>query len=195
MTTTPDIFIVESLDFDDEAEGRCEGQFLSHLLRLADRQVEYFYIRTFREFEEVLDKFEDSGYRYLHISAHGNHKELCLTLDRVDIKRLESTLAPLLEKKRVFFSACKLVSPNLAKALLKGSGCYSVIGPASEVSFDEAAIYWASFYYLMLRDEATGMKFDGLRKNVAKLSKLFGVKMRYFRSSKSAKEGFVEVGG
>jgi hypothetical protein len=63
------------------------------------------------------------------------------------------------------------------------------------VSFDEAAIFWASFYYLMLRDEATGMKFEGLQSNLAKLSKLFGVKMRYFRSSQSAKDGFAEVGG
>jgi hypothetical protein len=54
MPTTPDIFIIESLDFDDESEGRCEGQFLSHLLRVSGRNVRYFYIRTLKEFEALL---------------------------------------------------------------------------------------------------------------------------------------------
>jgi hypothetical protein len=193
MTTTPDLFIIESLNFDDEAEGRCEGKFLTHLLRLTERNVKYFYIRTLKEFEEVLEKFEDSNYRYLHISSHGNEKELCLTLDHVEIKNIGSLLAPYLEKRRVFFSACKLASPQLAAALLQRTGCYSVIGPASAIGFDEAAIFWASFYYLMLRDEATGMKFKNIQKNVANLSKLFDIEMRYFRCSESAKVGFVEV--
>jgi hypothetical protein len=117
MATTPDIFIIESLGFEDEEEHRCEGQFLSHLLRLADRKVEYFYIRTRKEFKEVLSRFESSGFRYLHISAHGNSKELCLTLDRMSVESLQEVLAPCLNKKRVFFSACKLVTPALAKSV------------------------------------------------------------------------------
>src|SRR5438445_3898064 len=46
MKTTPDVFIIESLRLDDEEKQHSEGSFISHILRLAERQVRYYYIRT-----------------------------------------------------------------------------------------------------------------------------------------------------
>ena len=45
MKTTPDVFIVQSLRFDDEEGQHSEGSFISHILRLAERRVQYYYIR------------------------------------------------------------------------------------------------------------------------------------------------------
>ncbi len=66
----PEVFIIESLHFDDENESRYEGSFLSQILHLGGKKPLYYYIRTKRELTEVLRIFKASGYRYLHFSYH-----------------------------------------------------------------------------------------------------------------------------
>jgi len=193
MITTPDVFIIESLRFDDEENGHLEGKFISHILNLADRKVRYYYIRTRAELEEVLDIFEDSGFRYLHFSCHADENGIALTLDELSIEEMGRALSPLLNKRRIFFSACEIATQKLASVLLKNTGCYSVIGPSKSVGFDEAALFWASLYHLMFKDDITVMKRKHLRCNIQKLSTIFDIGIRYFASSKQAKKGYVEV--
>ena len=193
MNTTPDVFIIESLRFDDEKRQHCEGSFISHILRLADRRVQYYYIRTRTELEAVLDRFEDSAFRYLHISCHADRKGIELTLDDLDVDKLGALLSPYLENKRVFFSACNLVTPKLARALLKKTGCFSVIGPANAIKFDEAALFWASLYHRMFRNDSMVMKREELQRSLRALTAVFDVNVRYFSASKSAKDGFKQV--
>lgn len=193
MKTTPDVFIIESLRFDDEEESRGEGKFLSHILRLSERRYKYYYIRTRSELEEVLDRFETSAFRYLHISCHANQNGIALTLDELSISELGAILQPYLEGRRVFFSACELATDRLARALLKGTGCYSVVAPSQTVNFDEAALFWASLYHLMFKGEKTVMKNADLAKNLEALSSVFGITVRYFTASREATRGFREV--
>ncbi|MBI2412869.1 MAG: hypothetical protein HYV24_06645 [Deltaproteobacteria bacterium] len=193
MKTKPRIFIIESLRFSDEKKDLFEGKILSQILKISRSEAEYVYIRTKKELEKVIDNFGDSGYRYLHFSCHGNSRGIGLTLDDLSFEELGEILAPCLDKRRVFFSSCKVMNEKLAEVLLKGTGCYSVIGPSESINFDRAAIYWASFYHLMLRDEAVSMKREKLKEHTATLQKLFSIHMRYFSTSKSAKNGFKEV--
>jgi hypothetical protein len=151
------------------------------------------YLRTKKELEKVVEHFRDSAYRYLHLSCHGNKNGIGLTLEGIRFDELGRMLAPFLENRRVFFSSCEVMNERLAKALLQNTGCYSVIGPSKSINFDRAGIYWASFYHLMLRDEAQSMKRDRLKETTASLQGLFGVHMRYFSASRSAENGFKEV--
>lgn len=191
--STPNVFIIESLKFEDEEAGYHEGHFISHILKLSGREVRYYYIRTKSELEEVLDKFEDSGFRYLHLSCHGNAKGMALTLDSLSIAEMGKLLRPVLDQRRVFLSACELVTPALAAQLLSGTACHSVIGPSEAIDVDEAALFWASVYHLMFRDDAQSMKRRDLRKSVGGAAELFGVSMRYFARSKSSEKGWKEV--
>lgn len=193
MKTIPRIFIVESLAFSDEKDDLFEGKVLSQILKISGSEAEYVYLRTKKELEKVIDHFENSGYRYLHFSCHGNSRGIGLTLDNLSFEELGEMLAPCLDKRRVFFSSCQVMNNKLAEALLKDTGCYSVIGPSKSINFDRAAIYWASFYHLMLRDEAVSMKRGKLKEHTATLQKLFGVHMRYFSTSRSAENGFKKV--
>jgi len=193
MTTKPRVFIIESLRFKDERERLFEGKVLSQMLRLSGSEPEYVYLRTKQELEEVIDHFEDSEFRYLHFSCHGSSKGIGLTLDHISFEELADILVPCLEKRRVFFSSCKVMNEKLAAALLKNTGCYSVIGPSKNINFDRAAAFWSSFYHLMLRDEAKSMKYEQLKQRTSSLQKVFGVHMRYFATSKSAPNGFREV--
>jgi len=67
--TKPQVFIIESLNFDDEAEELYKGKAISQMLALSGKECLYVYIRTRAELEAVLEQFWDSRYRYLHLSA------------------------------------------------------------------------------------------------------------------------------
>lgn len=192
-STTPDLFIIESLRFEDEESEHTEGKFLSHILKLAGRQVQYFYIRTRRELEEVLDRFEDSNFRYLHISCHANRNGVELTLDDLGVKELGQLLSPYLQTRRIFFSACEIATPRLAKALLKGTGCYSMIGPSEAVGFDEAALYWASLYHFLFKNEPASVTRAEIAVNMRNLSKVFRLGMKFYAAKHSEKNGYIEV--
>jgi hypothetical protein len=190
---TPDVFIIESLRFEDEEAGWPEGKFLAHILELAGRKYRYVYIRTKAELEAVIDQFEDSDFRYLHLSCHANAKCIALTLETIDVAELGAMLGPVLEERRVFLSACKLATPQLATALMKDTGCFSVIGPSTAIDVDESALFWASFYFLMFRNEAKAMKRRKVKENVQKSANLFGSNIRYFASDSKAPDGWVEI--
>lgn len=193
MKSQPDVFIIESLKFDDEDQKLHEGHLLSKVLRLSGRKPRYYYIRTRQEFEEILDKFKDSGYRYLHISCHANRRGMALTLEDLAISDIQQLLSPVLSGRRVFFSACEVVTQELARALLKGTGCYSLVGPGKTVYFDEAAVYWAAFYHVMLRREAMGMTHSKIFQAACDLQQLMGMRMRYYRASKRDANGYAPV--
>lgn len=70
--TSPRVFIIESLSLHDERNERFEGRILKQILRLGGKESRYYYIRTRRELEKIVILFGKSGFRYLHISCHGN---------------------------------------------------------------------------------------------------------------------------
>lgn len=184
-TTEPKVFIIESLEFDDEEKGRYEGSILSDILRLSGIQTQYFYIRTSKELNEVLGIFQKSGYRYLHISCHGGENSIWTTLDEITYDELGLILKDKLEKKRLFLSACSVVNKDLAKEIIPRTKCYSIIGPARDIGFNDAAIMWASFYHLMFKENSTSMIREGLLKNLQKVVDTFGEPLNYFSISKS----------
>jgi hypothetical protein len=92
----PEVFIIESLSFDDEEEEYYEGQIISKILKLNQKQSKYYYIRTKKELRVVLEKFRDSNYRYLHLSCHANRREMCTTLDSIPFDELSTLLRPYL---------------------------------------------------------------------------------------------------
>ncbi len=95
--SSPNLFIIESLTLDDEDNERFEGRMLSHVLNLSERQSTYYYIRTRQELVHVLDIFEASKYRYLHLSCHGDESALATTLDEIPLGKLGEMVAQKLE--------------------------------------------------------------------------------------------------
>ncbi|WP_266029767.1 CHAT domain-containing protein [Brucella intermedia] len=190
--TKPELFIIESLTLEDEDAGRQEGEILSRMLRLAGKDgTRYYYIRTKRELEEMIDLFEDSDYRYLHISCHANTRGMATTFDHISFVELGKMLAPCLEGRRVFVSACQMAHENLAKQLLPETGCYSLIGPQNAINFDDAAAFWVAFYQLMFKEPS--MKREELQRRVRELSAIFEEPINYFASSQSRAKGYVRV--
>jgi len=180
----PELFIIESLEFDDEKKQLFEGRVISQILHLSDKKSIYYYIRTKAELSKVLDIFKECDYRYLHISSHGSRDAMHTTIDEIPFDDLVKMLRPVLYRRRLFLSACAMTNVNLAKKMMPKSGCFSMVGPKKAVDFNDAAILWASFYHLMFKSNAKVMKHEQLEKNVQNVSSIFKVPLNYYRCSK-----------
>lgn len=191
MNTIADVFIIESLDPDDEGNGRFEGVFLSHVLRLHGKNPKYKYVRTRKEFENAIRMFGASGYRYLHLSSHGDPEGLCTTnQEEVDFDELANILEPHMDGRRLFVSACKMVHADLAKAVIPASGCYSVIGPTDNIAFTDSAVVWATIYHLAFSEDSKRITRDSLQSKIKEACRLFEVSFAFFARTNKLKRGY-----
>lgn len=191
MATIADVFIVESLDPDDEGNGRFEGSSIIHLLRLHGKNPIYRYVRTRQHFEDALIEYARSDYRYLHISAHAETEGMITTnQEEIDYDELASLLSPSLSGKRLFLSACSMVHEDMAKELITKTGCVSVVGPREDILFSDAAVFWPSIYHKMFTSKRSSMNHKNLKKNLQAVSNLFKVEIGYFSKSKVLKRGY-----
>ncbi|OXE35843.1 MAG: hypothetical protein CGW95_11455 [Phenylobacterium zucineum] len=190
MATKPEIFIVESLNFDDEAADRREGEILSRMLKLIGKEnTTYYYIRTKRELKEIIKKFDESNFRYLHFSCHADKNGMATTLDHVSYEELGKMLEPCMLGRRVFVSGCEMATPKLAGVLLKNTGCISLLGPAKKINFADAAAFWLAFYHLMFKKNKKSMKHRHVKLSTTELSMLLRKRFNYYLSDKSKEAG------
>lgn len=185
--TKADVFIIESLKLEDEIEKQYEGKFLSQILHLARKKPIYYYIRTKKELKEILKEFKESNYRYLHLSCHGNKTALSTTLDDISFPKLTELMKPYLKDRRLFISACRVVNHDLAQTVIPSSRCFSIIGPARDVFFSDAAIIYASFYHLVFKADRKRMTRRGILPALQKVTNTFEVPLNYYSRSRSRK--------
>ena len=191
--TKPYVFIIESLEFEDEEKKYFEGEIISKILNLSKIEHKYYYIRTKSELIHLLDEFVELRYRYLHISCHGSKNSISTTLDEIKFKELSVILGDKLDNKRLFLSSCSSTNSKLAEKILPTSDCYSIIGPNKSIYFDDAAIFWASFYQIMFKRNPKAMNRENLKGLLTELKKLFKIPLKYYSTSKSSKKGWKEI--
>lgn len=170
---------------------RFEGRIISDILRLSGKTCEYRYIRTKRELMWALNLFVESGFRYLHLSCHGNPTTMFTTLDALSFSELGILLRPALEKKqRLFVSACSMTNTDLADAIMPSTGCQSIVGPRKNIEFGDAALLWASFYHLMFKRNGEAMNRSDIIEVVESISTTFKVQLRYYSRDSSEPNGY-----
>jgi len=174
------VFIIESMDLENEVNGKLDGYTLKAILDLCDIPNEYYYIRTKLELENIILEFEKSGFGFLHIACHGNEKELALTFETIEFSELDLILGDLLYHRRLFLSACKVAVFELAELFIPKYHCYSVIGTPTDIEYDKAAIFWSSFYYLMYTNNKEQMFQVNILPTLLSVSQIFKVKLNYF---------------
>lgn len=190
--TKPNVFIIESLKFQDEESNYFEGQIISSILDFAGIEHRYYYIRTKAELVHLLEEFKNLNYRYLHISMHGNSTSLGTTLNELPFDELCFALENHLDKKRLFVSACSAVNKAFATKIFQLTDCYSIIGPHEDINMDDAAIFWASFYHLMFKQNKKSMKREVLKKTIENLVRAHSFPITYFSASRSSSKKFKE---
>jgi hypothetical protein len=172
-----ELFIVESLEFDDEKHHRLEGRIISDILAMSGKKCEYRYVRTKRELAEVLRQFSSSHYRYLHLSCHGGRRSLYTTLDRIPFRDFGRLIAPHIKRRRLFVSACSVTNRRFADSVMPDSRCYSILGPDQDILFSDAAVLWASFYHVMFREDSTAMKYAVIKAKAQQVANMFSVRL------------------
>jgi hypothetical protein len=180
----PEIFIIESIEFKDEREELFEGRIISKILAMSGKDCKYCYIRTKRELKALLEQFDSSHYRYLHLSCHGNRKSLFTTLDPNPFSELGPLLKPHLRNRRLFISACLATNHALADAIMPNSGCYSILGPDQKIFFGDAAVLWASFYHVMFTADSKTMKYKTIKAKAQEVADMFRVQLRLIGHAK-----------
>lgn len=180
--TAPDVFIIESLWFEDEKHERLEGRILRDILKLSGKNPRYYYFRTKRELVELSNLFRESGYRFLHISSHGSHEGLETTLDKVSYVEFAEIFRAKLRNRRLFVSACEMGNELFSSVVAsRNKGMYSIIAPMQRIQFDRAAAIWAAFYVLMFDLDASAMKAAKITSCLKKLAQLFAEDFHFSR--------------
>ena len=177
------VFLLESNTLSDEKSGDSEGEVLSKILHLSRVETEYYYFRTKRELRKLLMEFQDTTFRYLHIACHGDSDGMATTFDDLSLLELAELLTPFIYRRRVFFSACGMTNISLARLIFSKSDCLSIMGPANDIFFGDAAVFWASFYTVLLRDKGSSMSRDRIVTNARVLANAFSIDLNYFGRS------------
>ena len=186
--TKPETFILESLGHEDELATRLDGKVLYDVLKLQGKKPLYYYFRTQRELIEFAKIFRESGYRYLHLSCHGNEEILRYTFGESTYADFANIFDKKLNNRRLFVSGCNLGNINLAKEIFnKNGGMYSLTAPTKKVYFDQSISFWSAFYYMMHAWDTSAMKKKRLNQVFTQLSTIFEMPLaHYYRDTGQA---------
>lgn len=185
--TKPEVFIIESLHETDPRE----GEVIKNILEMSDRSPRYLYFKSREDFRSAIRAFDESNYRYLHISSHGRPGYFGFEFGRMDFLEFYGSVHQVIQNKRVSISACEIVNHQdnqIAELLLKGTGCYSVIGSYEPINFDDAVVFWSNFYFLAYKEQPEGrIKLNrGLVLTIMRrLTGLYHLNMNYYSYSRS----------
>ncbi len=182
------VFIIESMDWENEQSGKLPGFALKTILDLCGIDNAYYYIRTKKELQKVIKEFKKSDYFFMHIACHGDDHGLELTIDYLDFKVLGKILGPHLRYRRLFLSACSAACPAFAEQFIPKYHCYSVIGSPDVIDYDKAAILWSSFYYLMYGNDQKHMYQKYLIPTLENVTRLFNEPINYYSIIKDTEE-------
>jgi hypothetical protein len=75
--------------------------------------------------------------------------------------------------------------------VMPSTGCYSLLGPAQDIYFGDAAILWASLYHVMFAHDSSAMTGSILRTKAQAVADMYQLRLNYFGRDASKKRGYV----
>lgn len=151
----PRLFIMECIPKSDEYE---EGEILFKFLEMTDPKciaVKEFTAKN--EFLRYLRRKRNlEGFNFVHLSGHGDTRRGAFELP-FGWASPEEFPESCFEGKRVALSACGLSKRDFVEPFMDRTGAKAVIAPRKDVRFDDAAIWYLTYYYLMLHHRFTSL--------------------------------------
>lgn len=186
LETLPDVFIIESLGI--EFNGGIQGRALAGALKAFEHFPRYREVSSKAEFRRALAEFKDSGYRYLHVSCHGDIVAGGLILRNGELLTFKAFVDMIGELQlpltRLFLSACDVgATDRLANCLFanpKTRAVHSVLAPKESIDLTESLVFWVAFYGEMYMRSDRSMKDSDIIKIVQAASNCCQRKFSYF---------------
>ena len=168
--TKADVFIIESLPDTDPHDGKV----LSDVLTMMGKKPIYRKVKDVDDFEASLEEYKNSKYRFLHISCHGNESQIFFENGMVDYLGFGNLFANhRLPVTRIFFSACCLGNPDLAKAIISSNtAIHSVTAPRNSIAFTCSLVSWSVFYTKAFRWNKDGISEETILMTMRQISNL-----------------------
>lgn len=171
----PRLFILECVP---KSHAREEGEVLFRFLEMTDPKdiaIKEFtakagflgYLRRRRNLE---------GFDFIHLSGHGAPDRCAFELPSGYVSP-EEFPDSCFEGRRVALSSCGMSRRDFIEPFMDTTGAKAVIAPRKDVGFDDAAIWYLNYYYLMLHhrftsagafDRVNGTLCRGLRRGRVK---------------------------
>lgn len=156
------IHIIESPSAEDILNNRSEGILLSQGLRVIGIESKYLVAISRKTFWKALDERieydnQTIGPPILHLSAHGNRDGIGLADgSMIPWDELGTHLQPINKKLNehlmICISSCAGFQGHRMALKMdeKDMPFYGLVGPTTDIAWDEAAIAFLSFYYQFL---------------------------------------------
>ena len=170
------IFIIESLRSDDFFD----GENLSEILELSKIDRIYRWIDSIEDLKLKLEEFDQSQYRYLHLSCHADQHGIEINGDEISYDKLSGFLGNKLVNKRLFLSACKAGNMDFAARAIYNNNAISVIGTPIDLYFDKSVLFWPVFYHVLHEIDEKKMKRKDIITTLQKCVDLLGVPIDYY---------------
>lgn len=155
----PRLFILECIPKSDVYK---EGEVLFGFLEMTDpKDIAIKGFATKTAFLGYLRRRRNlEGYNFIHLSGHGDPRHCAFELP-FGYVRPEEFPSSCFEGKRLALSACGLSRRDFIEPFMERTGAKSVVAPRKDVRFDDASIWYLTYYYLMLHHRFTpGGAFD-----------------------------------
>jgi hypothetical protein len=146
------LFVMECIPkIDDCREGQVLFDFLNMTLVVTNRgEVLEKDFSSKNEFLSYLRRKPNiKGCNFIHLSGHGDPDSRSFQLPAGDVHP-EDFPKSCFKGRTVTFSACSLSRNDFMNDFLERTEAEAVIVPMNDVAFDDAAIWYAYFYYLVL---------------------------------------------
>jgi hypothetical protein len=198
MSTKVGVFIIESRKTVEEAKGKRQGLILKEILTLLGISTEYRYIRTLKELREMGRQYEDTRFRYLHLSMHGVTSngepvsKVALTLDQITYKTLHNAIKNKRtnDKRRLFLSACHVLDAIAEEFKPEEDSFISIVAPSTKIKTSVAPLVWATFYYEMFRIDKKSMTNKDIRHELDRICGFFNANFKGFFRTDGVERGY-----
>lgn len=141
-----------------------ESTVILELLRMVGFEANPFKVNGTTPREEFIGWVLDGDERYIHVTAHGSGEGFSIHGDRhvpVTAKHFGDAASSRnrpLNGRFMTVSACGEPTSKFWVDLHEATGLEAVVAPMGKVAFDEAAVFYTSFYFALLRLPSTRRK-------------------------------------
>lgn len=189
--TEPYIFFIESFK---PSEKEREGEVIHRVLRdFKEKKCCYRFVNNTQDFQKALNEFNRTGYRYLHISCHGSRRGITVGEERIRLETLSKLLQGVMTNKRLFLSSCLTTNEEFRDKYFIETAARSVLGFYDKVYFDDAVVFWVTFYHLVFNEDFINIANENLEKISRKIATMLRLKMRLIIRDKTQKKGFRSI--